>query len=266
MSNDNLVLCEMAEPGLALITLNRPSRRNALSIGLLEVLIKTLEDLTGSKKARVVILRGAGPVFCAGLDLAEAAQTDLVERSAAGVAKALAALRHGSLITIAAVHGGAYAGGAGMVAACDMAIASSDTRFAFPEARRGLLPALILDHLKTKIREGDLRELLLVGNTIDAARAMQVGLVQRVVNEPALLAEAMEMGRGILAGGPQTIVDTKRLLDQGSSDHELVTEDSGMRDQTRALADHLKARRTPEATEGLRAFLEKRDPVWMRGS
>ncbi len=259
MSDEEMVQCKMAEPGLALITLNRPARRNALSIGLLEALIKTLEDLESTKKARVAILHGAGPVFCAGLDLAEAAQADLVERSATGVAQALSALRHGPLVTIAAVHGGAYAGGAGMVAACDMSIASHEARFAFPEARRGLLPALILDYLKTKIREGDLRELLLVGNTIDADRAKQMGLVQRVVGESALLAEAMEMGRGILAGGPQTIVDTKKLFEQ-----ELGRDISGRDDLSKSLEDHLKARRTPEATEGLRAFLEKRDPSWMK--
>jgi methylglutaconyl-CoA hydratase len=263
--SEDLVLCERPEPGLALVTLNRQARRNALSIAMLEALIATLEGLAQPGGARVAILRGAGPVFCAGLDLAEATQADLVERSAQGVAKALATLRHGSVVTIAAVHGGAYAGGAGMVAACDMAVASSEARFAFPEARRGLLPALICDPLKTKIREGDLRELLLVGNTIDAQRALQIGLVQRVVSEStvlseALLNEATLMARGVLAGGPQTIIETKALIDHaygfGQADHSA---------DPASIEDHLRARRSPEATEGLKAFLEKRDPAWMNG-
>lgn len=251
------VLVEHPRPGVALLTLDRAERRNALSIALLEALVRTLDGLARSGAARVAILRGAGPVFSAGLDLAEAADSGLVERSARCVAAALAALRHTPLVTVAAVHGGAYAGGAGLMAACDVAVGTSDLTVAFPEARRGLLPALVCDVLRVKVREGDLAELFLVGNAIDAARAREIGLLQRVVPAERLLDEALEVAAGILAGGPATIVETKKLLRAayaGGPHHDAAREG--------AIAEHLAARRSPEASEGLRAFLEKRPPSW----
>ncbi len=136
----------------------------------------------------------------------------LVERSANGVEATLSLLRATPLITIAAVHGGAFAGGAGVMAACDMAVGSEDLRIGFPEARRGLLPALICDVLRPKVRESDLRELFLVGNTIDANRAMQIGLLQRVVPTLRVVGESLDLAKGILEGGPETIRLTKQLL------------------------------------------------------
>jgi len=250
------VLVDQPRPGVAVLTLDRPERRNALSIGLLESLVAAVESLARGGTARVAILRAAGPVFSAGLDLAEAADPDLVERSARCVAAALAALRHAPLVTVAAVHGGAYAGGAGLMAACDLAVGTSDLVIGFPEARRGLLPALVCDVLRVKVREGDLADLFLVGDPIDALRAREIGLLQRIVPPERLLDEALAVAAGILAGGPATIVATKRLLraayDRGPA--EAAGE--------AAIAGHLAARRDPEATEGLRAFLEKRLPAW----
>lgn len=251
------VLVEHPRPGVAVLTLDRAERRNALSIALLEGLVHELEGLARGGAVRVAILRGAGPVFSAGLDLAEAANPDLVERSARGVAAALSALRYSPLVTVAAVHGGAYAGGAGVMAACDIAVGTSDLKISFPEAQRGLLPALVCDVLRVKVREGDLGELFLVGNTIDADRARQIGLLQRVVPTERLLDEALGIAAGILAGGPATIIDTKKLLhaayDRGP--HDAAAEQA-------SIAEHLAARRSPEAAEGLRAFLEKRPPSW----
>lgn len=259
-----LVSLELLKDGVALVTLQRPERRNALSIALLMELIESIRQLENTpldgSRIRVVILRGAGPVFCAGMDLAEASKPEWVTESARCISGALHKLRYSPLVTIAAVHGGAYAGGAGMVAACDMAIGGRDVQIGFPEARRGLLPALISEVMKCKIREGDLRELFLVGLPIDALRAQQIGLLQRVVEPDQLLDCALNMADGILAGGPQTIVDTKRLLEHlyegqhRSAETELSEE---------AIAEHLRARHSPEAMEGLKAFLEKRLPSWM---
>lgn len=251
-----LVRVNSPRPGIAVLTLDRPERRNALSIALLDALVRELESLEASKTARVVVLHGAGPVFSAGLDLSEAADSSLVEASARGVAAALSALRHSPLISIAAVHGGAYAGGAGLMAACDMAVASADTTIGFPEARRGLLPALIAEVLRDKVRAGDLSELFLVGEPIDAARAREIGLVQRVVPADLLVDEAMAMAAGILAGGPQTIANTKALL------RRTYEWEGPCAEPTSPLAEHLAARESPEAIEGLRAFLEKRPPRW----
>lgn len=259
-----LISVELVKKGVALVTMQRPERRNALSIALLTELMSTIKQLEASpfdgSRVRVVILRGAGPVFCAGMDLAEATQADKVSESARRIAGALHLLRYSPLVTIAAVHGGAYAGGAGMVAACDMAVGSSDVQIAFPEARRGLLPALISEVLKSKVREGDLRELFLVGTPIDAMRAQQIGLLQRVVDPAQLLDAAVTMADGVLAGGPLTIIDTKRLLEElyeGSGTHGAIDASD------QAIEDHLRARNSAEAVEGLRAFLEKRNPSWM---
>ncbi len=240
--------------GIAILTLNRPERRNALAIAMMRSLHRAIGDLETDDSTRVVIVRGAGPVFCAGLDLSEASDRALVRESAECVARTLHCLRYSTLVTIAAVNGGAYAGGAGVVAACDMAVGATDIQIGFPEARRGLLPALISDVLRTKIREGDLAELFLVGAPIGAVRAQQIGLLQRIVEPARVVDEALEMGRGILAGGPQTIRDTKTLL------HHAYGQTHG---ETHSIEEHLKARFSEEATEGLQAFLDKRPPNWL---
>lgn len=251
----DLILIETLERGIVSVTLNRPDRRNALSINLLQQLCETILQLESETSNRVVILRGAGPVFSAGLDLKEAADSSLVERSAAAVSRALNLLRSSSLITIAAVQGGAFAGGAGLMAACDIVIASTDAKIGFPEARRGLLPALICGVLIHKVREGDLRELFLTGDPIDAMRAQTVGLVQRVALTERLLDEALGVARSIVAGGPETIRQTKFLINakfQGTSESQGAD----------LIEKHLAARHSDEAREGLAAFNEKREPNW----
>ena len=258
---------ESVRKGVAIVTMKRAERRNALSIGMMKDLVDALQQLQQDGQTRVVILRGDGPVFCAGLDLAEASNPNLVVESAHGVALTLKALRYSPLVTIAAVHGGAYAGGAGVMAACDMAIGSSELKIAFPEARRGLLPALISDVLKTKVREGDLTELFLLGNTIDAHRAQQIGLIQRIIPEDQLLSEAQRMADDVLAGGPNTIIETKRLIHrafEGPNYRDYSKLGLSNSDSQTTIKDHLKARQSPEALEGLTAFLEKRPPSWNR--
>lgn len=242
-------------PGLAILTLNRPERRNALSISLLETLLKQIAALEAEPSTRVAILRGAGPVFSAGLDLTEAADAALAEPSAQHVAKTLHTIRHARLVFIAAVHGGAYAGGAGLAAACDMTVLAADTKIGFPEARRGLLPALVCEVLREKVLAGDLADLFLVGEPIDAARAQAIGLAQRVVPAERLLDEAIAMADSVLAGGPHTIALTKALLRRTYAS-------TPEKDAPSPLAEHLAARHSPEAAEGLQAFLKKRSPRW----
>ncbi len=251
----DLVLVETLERGIVSVTLNRPERRNALSIGLLEQLCVEIEMLASDSANRVVILRGAGPVFSSGLDLREAADSSLVERSAAAVSRALDVLRTTPLVMIAAVQGGAFAGGAGLVAACDIVIAAADAKIGFPEVRRGLLPALICNVLLHRVREGDLRELFLVGEPIDAARAQEVGIVQRVVPAERLLDDALSIARSIVAGGPQTVRQTKALLNS-------IYQQTGEHAGPNLVETHLAARHSDEALEGLTAFAEKREPNW----
>jgi methylglutaconyl-CoA hydratase len=250
-----LVHIEPLVLGASVLTYQRAERRNALSIDLLDQLCAAIEHLAGQGDQRVVILRGAGPVFSAGLDLREAMDDTLVDRSAAAVRRALQLVRTTPLITIAAVQGGAYAGGAGLMAACDIAIAADNAQIGFPEARRGLLPALISEPLRARVREGELRYLLLTGELITASHALQIGLVQRVVAEEKLMDEARRIAELILAGGPDTIRRTKQLL------NNLYAAPHG--DGQGEMSElHLSARRSDEAREGLAAFTEKRPPWW----
>jgi methylglutaconyl-CoA hydratase len=253
----SLIQVESTRPGVSTLTLQRPEQRNALSIDLLDQLCVAIETLAARPDQRVIILRGAGPVFSAGLDLKEAADDTRVEKSAASVGRALNLIRGTSLVSIAAVHGGAYAGGAGLMATCDVVVAAEDARFGFPEARRGLLPALICETLRSRIREGDLRDLLLTGDIITADRALQVGLVQRVVPADKLIEEAWRVAEHVLEGGPETIRQTRKLLNQ------LFEGNAGF---SKDLLDelHLTARRGAEAREGLAAYAEKRAPSWTR--
>ena len=251
-----LILVETIERGIASVTLNRPERRNALSIDLLERFCTEIERLASDPAQRVVILRGAGPVFSAGLDLSEAADSSLVEQSATAISRALDVVRNSPLIMIAAVQGGAFAGGAGLMAACDIVIAAADAKIGFPEARRGLLPALICGVLRHKVREGDLRELFLAGDPIDAARAQHVGLVQRVTPAAGLLDEALSVARSVIAGGPNTIRQTKALLNA-------TFQRTNCPPDANPVETHLAARHSDEAREGLAAFAEKREANWL---
>jgi methylglutaconyl-CoA hydratase len=252
----DFITVELSHPGIARMSLNRPEKRNALCIELLEQLCSAIDRLVQEQRARVLILQGAGPVFSAGLDLSEASNPALVQYSAECVARSLQLLRNTPLVTIAAVHGGAFAGGAGLMAACDIAIGASDLKIGFPEARRGLLPALVCAIMSPKVREGDLRDLFLVGDSIDAIRAQQIGLLQRVVDPNALAECATAVAQNVLAGGPKTIEATKRLLNQAYQPTAAVSAEQ-------MLAAHLGARQSSEATEGLAAFLEKRLPNWI---
>ncbi len=243
-------------PGLTTLTFNRPDQRNALSVALTTELCDTIDRLSADPAQRVVILSGNGPVFCAGLDLKEAADDRHAGDTAECFRRGLQTLQETPLITMIAAHGGAYAGGAGLMAACDIVIAADDLRVAFPAARRGLLPALICGIVETKVRSGDLRELFLCGEPIDALRAQQVGLVQRVVPRDRLEEEALTAARSILAGGPETVRETKRLL---NATYGTQRERCG-NDQP---AVQLEASHKPEAREGLAAFIEKRPPIWV---
>lgn len=248
-----VLLIERPSNPLAIVTLNRPNRRNALSIELLEALYQTFEMLAAEPRRRAVILRGAGPVFCAGLDLVEAADVALAERSAGLVARLLKTVLASPLVTVAAVQGGAYAGGGGLMAACDFVVAAEDARFAFPEVRRGLTPALISVVLRGRVRDFDLRELFLIAEPIDARRALEMGLVNRVVPSDRLLPEAQALAATALLGAPEAVRRTKTLLRSAEDDARLFDE---------ALAAHEAARLSEEAQEGIAAFQERRPPSW----
>lgn len=237
------------------VTLNRPEKRNALTIGLMTELTKAVGEADANPKQRVLILKGAGKAFCTGMDLNEVAQPEKAHASAELVAKTLISLSESRLITIAAVHGAAVAGGTGLMSTCDFVIAAKHTKIGYPEVRRGLVPGLIMTFLRRQLRERDLRELLLGGELFEADRAREIGLVNRVVAPEELENETQKVVAAILQGAPGALNNTKRLL-------EKLWPTSVREDIEKALAFHMEARESAEATEGVAAFLEKRPPKW----
>ncbi len=250
-----VVLVEKQSAHTTILTLNRPERRNALTIELMTELVAAIEAAAADAQQRVLILNGAGKAFCTGMDLAEVAQVEKAHASAESVAKTLLTLSETRLITIAAVHGAAVAGGAGLMSACDFVVAAERTKIGYPEVRRGLVPGLIMTFLRRQLRERDLRELLFGGELFEAERAREIGLVNRVVPHGELESATQTLVASILQGAPGALSNTKRLL-------EKLWPTSVREDIEQALAFHLRARESNEAQEGVAAFLEKRAPSW----
>jgi methylglutaconyl-CoA hydratase len=251
-----VVLTEKETPQTTVITLNRPERRNALTIELLSELNAAIKTASDEPHERVLILRGAGAAFCTGLDLKEAADQTKAHATAEMVASTLIAISQTRLITIAAVHGAAVAGGAGIMSACDFVVAAQGTKIGYPEVRRGLVAGLVMTFLRRQAGERKMRELLLGSELIDAERAEQIGLVNRVVARADLMNEAQKFAQSVLQGAPGALTQTKRLIDELWSSS--VKEDIDL-----ALQYHMQARESEEAREGIAAFNEKRKPKWI---
>src|SRR5436853_2660982 len=209
-----VVLVEKQTPQITVVTLNRPERRNSLTIQLLNELISAIKAASDQPNERVLILRGAGAAFCTGLDLKEAADQTKAHASAEMVAKTLVTIAETRLVTIAAVHGAAVAGGAGIMSACDFVVAAEKTKIGYPEVRRGLVAGLVVTFLRRQVGERDLRELVLGGELIEAARAREIGLVNRVVARDELMNEAQKFADSVLHGAPNAIAQTKRLIEE----------------------------------------------------
>src|SRR5438046_8015485 len=195
-----VVLVEKKTPQITVITLNRPERRNALSIELLTELIAAIKLASDQPHERIIVLRGAGAAFCTGLDLKEAQNQTKAHATADLVAHVLGALSEARPVTIAAVHGAAVAGGAGIMSACDFVVAAEGTKIGYPETRRGLVAGLVMTFLRRQLRERDMRELLLGGELIDEKRALEMGLVNRVVQAKVVMIDMMKIDESVLAG------------------------------------------------------------------
>src|SRR5438045_7393486 len=158
----------------------------------------------------MVIWRGAGAAFCTGLELKEAQDQTRAHATADLVAHVLGALSEARPVTIAAVHGAAVAGGAGIMSACDYVVAAEQTKIGYPETRRGLVAGLVMTFLRRQLRERDIRELLLGGELIDAKRALNMGLLNRVVPGDQVMDEALNFAQSVLQGAPNAVIQTKR--------------------------------------------------------
>ncbi|MEM7473559.1 MAG: enoyl-CoA hydratase-related protein [Planctomycetota bacterium] len=253
--SETLVQAEALQAGVTLLTLNRPDKRNALSGQLMRDLIEAVRKVEADENQRVLILRGAGKVFCAGLDLAEAKAATDPRESAELVGEMLRTVYETPLITVAAVHGAAIAGGAGLMSACDFVIGEEGSKIGYPEVHRGLVAALVLGLLCTQVPRRVARELLLLGEIIDAEHAAQIGLITQTCPVDESQSLAKQVARKILLGGPKAVRLSKQALNDFSG--------QSFRDSlASALDGHLAARDSSESQEGFAAFLEKRPPSW----
>jgi len=244
--------------GVHAIRLCRPEVRNALN----EALIPELTHAFGAVPAesRVVILAGEGPAFCAGADAEWMKRSrqftrEENERDASAIAALLRTVDECPLPVIGRIHGAALGGGAGLAAVCDVAIAEEGTQFGFPEVRLGLVPAVISTYVLPRIGTGAARRYFLTGERFGAAEALGMGLVHEVAPTGKVDERVQAVVSEILKGGPLAQRAAKRL----------IREVRGM-PREQAIAETLRIiseiRVSPEAQEGLGAFLEKRKPNW----
>ena len=258
----DLVTIEATPDGIATVTLNRPDRKNAFNDELIAALHEAFETLHGAEGVRVVFLRGAGGMFCAGADLdwmkAAVERTEADNRDdALQLARMLKSLWDIPALTVALVEGGGFGGGAGLVAACDLAVSMADARFTFSEVRLGLVAATISPYVVAAIGPRAARGLFATGKIFDAAHAEKIGLVTEVVADLTGLEAARDrIGREIMACAPDAVADSKRLVE----DVAFKTIDHGLMEETaKRIA---RARVSEEGQEGVRAFLEKRKASW----
>lgn len=246
--------------GVATVTMDRPQAHNRLDLPAMTLMRELIRQADADAEVRVVVITGSGSTFCAGADLA-AAVTD--EGLGGGALHALADLLVGIADcrkpTIARVAGHVAGGGNGLVAACDIAIASAAARFAFSEVRLGVAPAVISAACLAVMRRRDAQELLLTGERVDAERVRRAGLVTCVAEPDALDATVEAYVQQLLLGGPLALAATKELLRRVPS----MPRAAALAWSAEMSADLFAS---PEAAEGMAAFLGKRAPAWAPGS
>lgn len=244
---------------IAIITLNRAEKRNAISPAMIDDLLGVLDEAERGP-ARVVILTGAGKAFCAGMDL-EALRALALQTHEQHVADAE---RMGKMFhrvysfpkpLIAAVNGAAIAGGTGLATFADFTLAVPEAKFGYTEARIGFLPAVVSVFLLRQVGEKITRELLLTGKIFDAAEAHRLGLVTQLVPQEKLMESARELAQSLIASSPTSLRLTKRIILRWN-EREIE------RDLAIAIRESAEIRQTADFREGLASFLEKRTPEW----
>jgi len=256
------ILSLIDKDGNATVALNRPEVHNALDPEMGLQLIAVLKELEGNPKVRAVVVMGQGKNFCAGADIVhmrEIAQFTKAQNHQAALAQArvyhtLYALKKP---TIARVHGAVRGGGVGLVAACDIAIGSREATFRLSEVRRGIVPAMISPYVVAAIGERHARRYFLSGEEFDSAEAYRTGLLHNVVEFDQLNATISYLLADLYCGGPNAIAAAKQQISKVA--HADITE-AVVEDTARTIAG---IRATPEAQEGLGAYLEKRKAAWV---
>jgi enoyl-CoA hydratase/carnithine racemase len=244
--------------GIARLTLNRPAARNALSVGLMSALQDEIDRIAADRSVKVVVIAGAGPAFCAGHDLREiranpgrAAYEALFDQCS----RLMLSITRVPKPVIARVHGVATAAGCQLVATCDLAVAAEDARFATPGVNIGLFCSTPMVALTRAVGRKAAMEMLLTGDLVPASRALELGLVNRVVPAAALDDEIDRLGRQLAEKSPLVLEIGKeafyRHADMGLED--------AYRYASEVMTRNMLAR---DAEEGVDAFLERRRPEW----
>lgn len=259
--SDPAVLDLDIDSGVARIWLARPERRNALNELLIEELTSTVQRLSADPEVRVIVLGGRGRAFCAGADLevmrraaSHGREDNLAD--AERLVRLLRAIDGSAKPTIARVQGACYAGGTGLIAACDIAIAAEEARFCFSEVRLGLVPAMISPYVMRAIGYRAALRYMLGADVFDGATAAAIGLVTECVATDRLDARIDELAGTLRGAGQRALAETKRLL-RVVNGHPLDAELSRL--TAECIAD---ARASAEGMEGLRAALAGESPRW----
>jgi len=257
-----LVRIEATVEGVATITINSPATKNAFDDQVIAALRQAFETMHGAEGVRIVFVQGEGGTFSAGANLDwMAAAADLTEddnrQDAMAMAAMLKALWDIPALTVAVVEGGAFGGGAGLAAACDIAIAAERAKFSFSEVRLGLVAATISPYVVRAIGPRNARALFATGRVFDADHAEKIGLVSEVVKTSEIEAVKARLAKEIMACAPGAVEDSKRLVDDVFGlpiDHHIME----------VTARRIAARRvSDEGREGVGAFLARRKPSWM---
>jgi methylglutaconyl-CoA hydratase len=244
---------------IAIVTLNRPEKRNAISTPMIEELFAALNTAEADSSVRVVILTGAGKAFCSGMDL-ETLQAIATQTHEENLADSRRMARMFQLVygfpkpLITAVNGAAIAGGCGLATLSDFTLAAPEAKFGYTEVRIGFIPALVSVMLRRQVGEKHARDLLLTGRIIDAAEAFRLGLVNEIVPLEHLMKRAREVATMYLEASPVSLAMTKSLL--------LSHDDRMRRELESATQENARIRGTADFREGLASFLEKRPPKW----
>ena len=250
-----------ADPqGVVRVTLNTPDKRNVLSAEMIAELTEMARTIGQDAKTRVIVLAGAGSIFCAGGDLnwmkaqmtADRAQR---MREARKLAEMLNALNTLPVPLIGRIQGGAFGGGVGLACVCDVTLAEVGAKFCFSETRLGIIPATIAPYVSARMGEGNLRRVFMSARVFDTTEAAGLGIVSRVVAADDLDAAVDAEGTPSLHGAPGAVAATKQLARALGPRIDADVID----DTIRRLAD---AWETPEAAQGITAFLDKRNPNW----
>lgn len=241
--------------GVARITLDSPANRNALSAQLRRELIGHLDTALADDAARVIVLTHTGPVFCAGMDLKESRGAGAGDQGVLEVPRILETIWTSPKPVIARLAGPARAGGVGIVAAADIAIAADTATFAFSEVRIGVVPAVISVTVLPRLLPRAAHELFLTGEVVDAHRAREIGLLTRAVPADGLEAEVDRYVEMLRLGAPGALAGVKALLRR----QRPSSMSADFAEMNALSADYFAGE---EGQEGIRAFAEKRPPAW----